>query len=237
MFFHRRQHAQVTLYSSGVVITDVALNHLHEFLFAGEALAVIAFPLQNAPESFHRPIVNAVGYTGHTLYHSSLYEFVVERSACVLEASITVEQGMGIRVRLNSFVKGFVNKWIIIALTKHIGHDTPVTEIQNGTQIEFMYLNTLIPFEFCHIGKPFLIRLLRVELAIQQIFSKILGSFCPSGAATVFVLYSGADIFDPADAQHPLIIDIDAVIMTEIVIQSSVTFIRVFQMNLFNLVG
>ena len=80
-------------YSSGVVITDVAPNHLHEFLFAGEALAVIAFPLQNAPESFHRPIVNAVGYTGHTLCHSSLYEFVVERSACVLEASITVEQG------------------------------------------------------------------------------------------------------------------------------------------------
>lgn len=35
--------AQVTLHSSGVVITDVALNHLHEFLFAGEALAVIAF--------------------------------------------------------------------------------------------------------------------------------------------------------------------------------------------------
>ena len=60
MFFHWRQHAQVTLYSSGVVITDVALNHLHEFRFAGEALAVIAFPLQNAPESFHRPIVNAV---------------------------------------------------------------------------------------------------------------------------------------------------------------------------------
>ena len=237
MFFHWRQHAQVTLYSSGVVITDVALNHLHEFLFAGEALAVIAFPLQNAPESFHRPIVNAVGYTGHTLCHSSLYEFVVERSACVLEASITVEQGMGIRVRLNSFVKGFANKWIIIVLTEHIGHDTPVTEIQNGTQIEFMYLNTLIPFEFCHIGKPFLIRLLCVELAVQQVFSKILGTLCPSGAATVIVLYSGADIFDPADAQHPFIIDIDAIIMTEIVIQSPVTFIRVFQMNLFNLVG
>ena len=64
---------------------------------------------------------------------------------------------MGIRVFLNSFIKGFVNKRIIIVLTEHIGHDTPVTEIQNGTQIEFMYLNALIPFKFCHIGKPFLI--------------------------------------------------------------------------------
>ena len=76
-----------------------------------------------------------------------------------------------------------------------------------------------------------------MELAVQQVFSKILGTLCPSGAATVIVLYSGADIFDPADAQHPFIIDIDAIIMTEIVIQSPVTFIRVFQMNLFNLVG
>ena len=53
MFSYPRQYAQVTLDSSGVVITDVALNHLHEFLFAGETLAVIAFPFQNAPESFH----------------------------------------------------------------------------------------------------------------------------------------------------------------------------------------
>lgn len=133
MFFYRRQYAQVTLDSSGVVITDVALNHLHEFLFAGETLAVIAFPFQNAPESFHRSIVNAVSHTGHTLSHSSLYEFMVEGSACVLETSIAVEQRVGIWIRLNSFVKGFVNEWIIIALTDHIGHDAPVTKIQNGT--------------------------------------------------------------------------------------------------------
>ena len=120
---------------------------------------------------------------------------------------------------------------------EHIGHDTPVTEIQNGTQIEFMCLNALIPFEFCHIGKPFLIWFLRVELSVQQVFSKILGSLCPSGTATVIVLYSGTDISDPADAQHPFIIDVDAIVMAEIVVQSPVTFIRVFQMNLFNLVG
>ena len=58
-----------------------------------------------------------------------------------------VQVRMGIRVCLNRLVKGFVNEWVIIALTQHIGHDTPVTEIQNGAQIEFMYRNTLIPFE------------------------------------------------------------------------------------------
>lgn len=103
----------------------------------------------------------------------------MERSACVLEASITVGQGMGIRVCLNSFVKGFVNKWIIVVLAGHIGHDAAVREIQNGTRIEFMYLNTFIPFEFCHIGTLFLIWLLHMELAVQQVFSKILGESLP----------------------------------------------------------
>ena len=139
-----------------------------------------------------------------------------------------MEQRVGIWVRLNSFVKGFVNEWIIIALTQHIGHDAPVTEIQNGTQIEFMYFHALIPFELCHIGKPFLIRLLRIELAVQQVFSKILREFCPPCAATVIVLHSGSYIFGPADAQHSLVIDIDTMVMTQIVIQSSVTFIRTF---------
>ena len=230
MLFHRRRHTQVALHSPGIVITDVVFKHLYKFLLAGETPAVIAFPLQDAPESFHRAIDYAVGHTGHTL--TSLYEFVVECSACVLEASIAVEQRMGIRVCLNSLVKGFVNEW-----TQHKGHDTPVTEIQNGAQIEFMYLDAFVPFELHHIGKPFLIRLLRIELAVQQIFSKILRVLCPSGAATVIVLHSGAYISGPADAQHSLVIDIDTMVMTQIVIKPPVAFIRTFRMNLLNLAG
>lgn len=117
MFLHRRQYAQVALYSFGVVIADVLFNCLDEFLFAGKTPAVIAFPLQNAPESLHGAVVNAVSHTGHTLSHPRLYEFVMEGSACVLETSITVKQRVGIWIRLNSFVKGFVNEWIIIVLT------------------------------------------------------------------------------------------------------------------------
>ena len=237
MLFHRRQHTLVALHSPGIVITDVVFNHLYKFLLAGETPAVIAFPLQDAPESLHRSIVNAVGHTGHTLSHSSLYEFVVECSACVLEASIAVEQRMGIRVCLNSLVKGFVNEWVIIALTQHIGHDAPVTEIQDGAQIKFMYLNTLIPFELRHIGKPFLIRLLRIELAVQQVFSKILGVLGLSGATTIIVFHGGSYISSPADTQHSLVIDIDTIVMTQIVIESPVAFIWTFCMDFFNLAG
>ena len=70
--------------------------------------------------------------------------------------------------------------------------------------------------------------ILRIELAVQQVFSKILREFCPPCAATVIVLHSGSYIFGPADAQHSLVIDIDTMVMTQIVIQSSVTFIRTF---------
>ena len=101
MLFHRCQHTQVALHSPGIVITDVVFNHLYEFLLAGEAPAVIAFPLQDAPESLYRAIANAVGHTGH----SSLYEFVAECSACVLEVSIAVKQRMGIRFALTALSK------------------------------------------------------------------------------------------------------------------------------------
>ena len=232
MFFYRRQHAQVTLDSSGVVITDVALNHLHEFLFAGETLAVIAFPFQNAPESFHRSIVNAVSHTGHTLSHSSLYEFVVEGSACVLETSIAVEQRVGIWIRLNSFVKSFVNEWIIIALTEHIGHDAPVAKVEDGAQIEFLYLHTLKPLEFGHIGEPLLIGLCGIKLPVQKVFGKILRVLRSPRAAMVVVLDRGTDISGPADAEHPLVIDVDTVVMTQVVIESPVALIRTFLVDL-----
>ena len=117
MLFHRCQYTQIGLHPPGVVIADEARNHLYELPLAGEASAVIALPFQNAPESLHRAVVNAVSHTGHALRHSGLYKFVMEYSACVLEASVVVEQRMGIRVGLNSFVKSLEYKGIVIALT------------------------------------------------------------------------------------------------------------------------
>ena len=90
MFFHRGQHAQITLHPSGVVIMDIGLNHLHKLPLAGKPSAVIAFPLQNAPEALHGAVINAVRYAGHTLRHSHLHELVVESAVGVLESSVTI---------------------------------------------------------------------------------------------------------------------------------------------------
>ena len=78
MLFHRRQDAQITLDTSRVVIANILLDHLDELVLAGETPAIIAFPLQNAPEALHRAVVNAMRHTGHTLRHSRLHELVVE---------------------------------------------------------------------------------------------------------------------------------------------------------------
>lgn len=76
MLFHRGQHAQIALHSSGVVIMDIGLNHLHKIPLAGEPPAIIALSFQNAPEALHRTVINAMRHAGHTLHHSSLHELI-----------------------------------------------------------------------------------------------------------------------------------------------------------------
>lgn len=70
------------------------------------------------------------------MYHSCLYKFLVECSACILVAAVTVEQRMCVRIELNSPVKGLEYERIVIALTERIGHDAPVTEVQNREKVK-----------------------------------------------------------------------------------------------------
>ena len=135
MFFKRCQYPKIALHPSGIVIADVVLNHLNEFLLTGKTTTIITLSLQDAPEPFHGAVVNAVRDTGHTLRHTSLQKFMVKGSVSILEPSVAMEQWMSIRVGLNSLVKGFVDERIVIAITDHIGHDTPVAEVKDGTKI------------------------------------------------------------------------------------------------------
>ena len=205
-------------------------------MLAGEPSAVIAFPFQNAPEALHRAVINAVSNTGHALRHPCLHKLLVKYPIRVLKASVAVKQGMCVRIGLNRLVKGFENQRIIVTLTEHIGHDTPITEIQNGTQIEFVYLSSLIPLEFCYIGKPLLVGLCSIELPIQKILSKILRILCLPGTSAVVVFHGRAYISGSADAEYPLIINVNAMVMAQVVIESTVAFIWAFLVDLFNLV-
>lgn len=141
---------------------------------------------------------------------------------------------MRVRIGFNSLIKGFVNKWIVIAFAEHIGHDTPVAKVEDGAQIEFMCLNTIKPLEFCHIGEPFLVGLCGIKLPVQKILGKILRVLRLPRATTIVVLDRGTDISGSADAEHPFVIDMDTVVMTQIVIEPPVALIRTCLMELLN---
>ena len=74
-----------------VVITNVILNHIDQLFLAGKTLAVIAFPLQDTPETFHWSIIDALGYSRHTLCHTGIFNFLMEYSVSILKASVAVK--------------------------------------------------------------------------------------------------------------------------------------------------
>lgn len=63
---------------------------------------------------------------------------------------------------------------------------------------------------------------------------RILG---PPSTAVIIVFHSRPYISGPADPKHSLVIDMDAIIMAQIVIQSPVAFIRALRMDFFNFVS
>lgn len=225
----------IALDTSRVVIANILLDLLDKLVLAGKPSAVIAFPLQNAPEALHRTVVNTMRHTGHTLRHACLYELVVESAVGVLEPSVAMKQGLCVRIGLHRFVEGFENQRIIVAFAEYIGHNTPVTKVEDGAQVELVDLASLIPLEFCHISEPLLIGLCGIKLPVQKILSKILRVLRLSGAATVVIFHGRAYISGPADAEHPLVVDMDTAVMAQIVVEPPVSLIRAFLVKLFEL--
>lgn len=161
----------------------------------------------------------------------------MEGSAGVLEPSVAVKQRMGIGVGYHSLVEGFVDQRVVIMLAEDIGHNAPVVQVKDGAQIELVYRNTFIPLELRHIGEPFLIGFVRMELAVQDVLRNILGVLSPPGAALVGVLDGRLDIPGPADAQHALVIDMDAMVVAKFVIEPPITLVWALFMDLLDLVG
>lgn len=141
---------------------------------------------------------------------------------------------MCVWIGFHSLIKGLENQQIVIAFAEHIGHDAPIAKVEYGTQIELLYLHTLKPPEFGHIGEPLFIGLCGIKLPVQKVFGKILRVLRSPRAAMVVVLDRETDISGPADAEHPLVIDVDTVVMTQVVIKSPVALIRTFLMDLLN---
>ena len=91
---------------------------------------------------------------------------------------------------------------------------------------------SLVPLEFCHIGKPLFVGLFSIKLSVQKILGKILRIFCVPGAATVVIFHGRVYISDPADAEHAFVVDMDAAVMAQVIVEPPVTLIRTFLVDL-----
>lgn len=190
MSLHGCLNEQTVLVTAIVVVVNIVFNRGNKLLPAGKSVAVITFTFQDSPETFHRAIVNAAADTGHTLCHSGIQKFLVKDSAGVLESTVTVEQRVSIWIFQNSFVKSIENELVVIPITNDIADDSPVTQIKNGTQIEFVDSWSFIPLELCHIGQPLFVGTACPEFPMQNILCCYLWVRSISGAAPLSELHS-----------------------------------------------
>ena len=76
-----------------------------------------------------------------------------------------------------------------------------------------------------------------MKLAVQKILCNILRIFSLPGTTTVVVFYSRFDVSGPTNTQHALVIDMYAIVVSQIVIEPPIALIWTFLMNFLNLVG
>ena len=142
---------------------------------------------------------------------------------------------MRIWIGFRCSVKSLEYQRVVIVITDDISNNAAIVEVEYGAEIYFVYFNSFIPFEFCYICEPLLIRLFRIELTIQKILSQILRILRPPCTAAIVVLNSGLDASGTADAQYALVVGVNSMVMPQFVVDTTVAFIRTFKVNLFYL--
>ena len=142
---------------------------------------------------------------------------------------------MGAGIGFYSAVEGLENQWIVVPIADYIGDNAAIIEIKDRAEVDLVYLNAFIPFEFRYIGQPFLVRLVRMEVAVKEVFSNILRILCPPCTAMVIVLDGGLDASGPADAKNALVVHMDMLIVPKVVIDAAVTLIRAIHVDLLDL--
>ena len=234
MLFHRSKYAEVPLEPFGVVVVDEILNHSNQAGFIGESYSVISFTLQDAPEAFHRTVINAFGHSGHALGHSSFCQYAVKCAVGVLKTSVTMAQRVCIWISSYRCPECIKHQRIVIGIPNHIVDNPSVIQIQYGAEIDFLDFNANIVLEFSNIRQPFLVRPVRFKFPVQQIVCQIIRISTLPGTAVVAVLNRGLNPAAPADPKHPLVIYMGVVVPIQFILESAVSHLRMLFMNILN---
>ena len=215
------------------IVADIILNHIYKAFAICELVSVVPFTFENSPETFHGSVVNAVGHPGHALRHAGFFQLRMEHSVGILKSSVTVKYGMCARIRFYGGVKCVVYQRVVIAAPDHIRDDASVIEIKNGAEIDLMFLSVLVLFKLCNVRKPFSVRLVCMEIPVENILRQILRIFGISGTAVVCILDGGLYVTTAADSQGTFVADSNIVVFLQIIPNAAVTLVWTVRMDLF----
>lgn len=126
MELHWRHDRKASLETMVVVEINVACNHLHEMCPVSEFVTVVALSFQDAPEAFHRAVINAACHAGHTLLHPCRLQLLVENSGCILEAPVAVEQRVSLRLGSYGGVESIKYEFVVVVVTNDEGDNSSV---------------------------------------------------------------------------------------------------------------
>ena len=234
MFFHRGTYAEIPLKPFSVVVLNEILNHGDQAGSVSKAHSVILFSFQDSPKPFHWPVINTFGYSGHALGHSGFGQHTVECTVSVLEASVTMAQRVCIRIRGNRCPECVKHQWIVVNIPDRIADNPPVIQIQDGTEIYLLYLNTNVVLEFSNIGQPFLVGFVCFEFPVQQIICQIIRILALPGTSMVAVLNCGFNPAAPADPKYPFVIHMSIVVPIQFIFKSAISHLRMLLVDILN---
>ena len=139
---------------------------------------------------------------------------------------------MRVWIGFHSCVQRVKYQGIVVMVADDVSNDSVVIQVKYRAEIHLIYIRSFVPLELCHIRQPLLIRHIGMELPVQPILCVILRIGSLPGTAVVLVLNGGLDIQAAADAQYPFLVHIYLVVMSQIILDPAVAFVRILCMNL-----
>ena len=90
-------------------------------------------------------------------------------------APVAVEQRAGSGIALQCLSQSAMDQGSVVGVPDDKGNDAPVTQIQDGAQVELAHVGARIVVKLRHIGEPLFVGAVGVKLAVQHILRQLSG--------------------------------------------------------------
>ena len=139
---------------------------------------------------------------------------------------------MCVRIHGYCLIERVVDQQIVVSVADHIRNDSSVVQIQDRTEINFLFFCPHIVLEFRHIRQPFLIRCICMEIPVKDVFCSMLRILVTDRAAFSLVLDRRLDAQISADAEYTVVAHLKPIDPEQVIIDPTVSLVGVFIMDL-----